>query len=114
MRISDWSSDVCSSDLLVEGHLLLAFSAGEVDGHLISLHFRTGQTSAQQNLQTLHGKNLERFLGDLLIGSWQDLFHSFDNGHFRAEARPEFGRATCRERVWQYVSISVGDGSRKK
>ncbi len=56
---------------------------------MIALHFRTGQTSAQQNLQTLLGEDFERFLGDLLIGSRQELFHGFDNGHFRAEARPD-------------------------
>src|SRR3546814_7425848 len=32
MRISDWSSDVCSSDLLVTGHAVPANPAGSVRG----------------------------------------------------------------------------------
>ncbi len=78
-----------SNDQLVEGHLLIAFSAGEVDGHLIALHFRAGQTCPQQDLQALLGKNLERFLGDLLIGSRQELVHGFDDSHFSAQTCPD-------------------------
>src|SRR3546814_4242750 len=63
MRISDWSSDVCSSDLLVQG-------AAVRDGAI------------------------------LISGNHGMLYR----GSAAAEAyRAEIGRASCRERVCQYV-----------
>ncbi|MNE25455.1 hypothetical protein D3C80_1187860 [compost metagenome] len=40
-------------DQLVEGQLLLAGSVGEVHGHLLFLHFRTGHAGIQTDVQTL-------------------------------------------------------------
>src|SRR5690606_32063089 len=76
-------------DQLVEGLLLLTFSGREADGHFLALDFGTGQARTQQNLQTLLGQYLEGFLGDLLIGSRQELVHRFDDGHFGTEACPD-------------------------
>src|SRR3546814_17935917 len=77
MRISDWSSDVCSSDLHGE-----AVAAG------MALAFAF---SAEQGLCAAE-----------------------DAARVAAHLRDEIGRASCRERVCQYVSISVVAVSLKK
>src|SRR3546814_18666232 len=95
MRISDWSSDVCSSDL--EAFLL---------------------KSAPFGAAGVHG------LDDVVIGAGhaviqpQQVAHRVVLRHDEPESagrQPgKIGRASCRERVWQYVSISVVAGSLKK
>src|SRR3546814_1512630 len=76
MRISDWSSDVCSSDL--------AGRAGFFD----DAGYPTGS-------------------------GWDEV--DFPNiGDQHAYALEEIGRASCRERVCQYVYISVVAVSLKK
>src|SRR3546814_17268301 len=77
MRISDWSSDVCSSDLII----LIGIGNIEPDFRLLLVR--------------------RCFLLLLLFG----LVHCFPfplGLHFQ-----QIGRASCRERVCQYVSISV-------
>src|SRR3546814_13671780 len=110
MRISDWSSDVCSSDLqglsLAEVALQNAvIYAGERrQGRAL-----TGPADPEEKADTLfvhpdvrrmlmEGKALTDGLRALCLwGALQvDLIHI------------EIGRASCRERVCQYVSISVG------
>src|SRR3546814_6665607 len=77
MRISDWSSDVCSSDLLLlGGDGSDTLSAG--DGRTILI--------GGNGVDLLNGGAAD----DLLIGGRT----SFDD---------EIGRASCRERVCQYV-----------
>src|SRR3546814_11423040 len=90
MRISDWSSDVCSSDLFQGGAAVYAGLlrqwlrlAGE--GDAIMCH------PASQALA-------EDGLGVQRLAEFQVL---------RSNAMSEIGRASCRERVCQYVSISV-------
>src|SRR3546814_12105320 len=76
MRISDWSSDVCSSDL------------GFPD----------------------HGRHAVRCL------AWRHRARCADHfgAHHQRQTAHEIGRASCRERVCQYVSISVVAVSLKK
>src|SRR3546814_6747110 len=70
MRISDWSSDVCSSDLATSGVVLVKVNS--LDGHVrVFSPIRAGDGSFQW-----------------LSGTGAD---------------PEIGRASCRERVCQYV-----------
>src|SRR3546814_21123609 len=106
MRISDWSSDVCSSDLQVwrlyagrpaggdaEGlrRLLLALIK-DVRGILIVLARHLLQLRSAANLAADERLGLARLCADILaplanrLGIWQ-----------------EMGRAACRERVCQYV-----------
>src|SRR3546814_3112948 len=66
MRISDWSSDVCSSDLIVERHREVI--------------------ARRRILARENDVALCRRIGDL-----------------RARPLVEIGRASCRERVCQYV-----------
>src|SRR3546814_17949212 len=94
MRISDWSSDVCSSDLL---------RIGEGVGHRIDR--RPGDRVRDQHLVQFVKRMLgrpggdERIQGRMVLGS---------------PIACQIGRASCRARVCQYVSISVGAVSLKK
>src|SRR3546814_4442541 len=78
MRISDWSSDVCSSDLLED-------ELGPLDARLRLL---------RRLLLRLHARCS---LGHALRG--RALLHVV----VVAEEVHEIGRASCRERVCQYV-----------
>src|SRR3546814_13411721 len=102
MRISDWSSDVCSSDLAAETvqHWQVVFigeTAGRraVDIGLVGEKDR-GRMFAQDRTQPgkLGGVDLHR-------------------GGITAEHHPEIGRASCRERVCQYVKSAVVVGPLK-
>src|SRR3546814_16624711 len=111
MRISDWSSDVCSSDLWWTGehHIVLARRL-EASRGFDFLFF--DDTSTVSNA----------------LGGSMDAELKFAVGSPRHEAMPllpllakatqhigvEIGRASCRERVCQYVSISVVAGSLQK
>src|SRR3546814_13571468 len=86
MRISDWSSDVCSSDLA--GRRLTEPSAGP-----------------------LFGSTWEE--DDIASGTIYVL-RSLSDHPFVSEHRQQIGRAACRERVCQYVETSVVDVSLKK
>src|SRR3546814_4794446 len=83
MRISDWSSDVCSSDLVVEHrlHLVLAVVKGAFEGDI-------------EDVRRQHGGHLAALhLGDATHGVQ----------HEDVDLLVEIGRASCRERVCQYV-----------
>src|SRR3546814_15551970 len=100
MRISDWSSDVCSSDLLIErlAHRPLLIdsstiapetartlsSAAKAKGYaMLDAPVSGGPKGAREGtLRFMVGGDLEAF----------------------ADADPvQIGRESCRERVWQYV-----------
>src|SRR3546814_2730834 len=85
MRISDWSSDVCSSDLVLyrDAHLLIADKP----------HFLPVVPSGRFVQQTL----LVRLKRETGVDGLAPL-HRID----RATAG-QIGRASCRERVWTYV-----------
>src|SRR3546814_19835911 len=109
MRISDWSSDVCSSDLHVSADGAFADdatahapSAGDrigPDGWLC-FNRRSGQIShrphriGSNGIAGLYPERLIQQIGQAFPPSGQaDAF--------------DIGRASCRERVCQYVLISV-------
>src|SRR3546814_11540062 len=86
MRISDWSSDVCSSDL-AEVRLVLEPKSRNVDPEMLmeSLFRQTDlESRISLNMNVLDATNTQ------------------------------IGRASCRERVCQYVYISVVAVSLKK
>src|SRR3546814_21030301 len=94
MRISDWSSDVCSSDLLVD----------------------------KDNRRGDGARALEQ-PRDLLLAlaiPFRQEVRRFDRDEIgvglarRGLGQQEIGRASCGERVCQYVSISVVAGALKK
>src|SRR3546814_17196307 len=79
MRISDWSSDVCSSDLATHVNP----DTAEVDEDVVgTLHRVWGHNKCVVYARVVEG-------GEIRPGD------------------AEIGRASCRERVCQYVSISV-------
>src|SRR3546814_8101546 len=82
MRISDWSSDVCSSDLV------MAFASGAAQPQQQANASRSGQTfrdcaDCPEMVAVPPG--------------------SFTMGSPASETGGEIGRASCRERVCQYV-----------
>src|SRR3546814_11956694 len=97
MRISDWSSDVCSSDL---GHIAGVVNPPEAEKY----GYWTNERNAQEPEDWCNS-------ADEHAGSWwpawQDWVAAFGHGK-------EIGRASCRERVCQYVEISVVAVSLKK
>src|SRR3546814_11150183 len=91
MRISDWSSDVCSSDL--QRHAFM-FTRGALKQ--LNTCFGNG-TAVEETCQRFGRRQKTCALLGLLA-----LLHFY-----------QIGRASCRERVCQYVEISVVDGSLK-
>src|SRR3546814_8597798 len=81
MRISDWSSDVCSSDLVT----------------MLGLSRWAGKGGSDRTVQ--------RFFSTVI--PWATLFWVFFRQHvYRPEEvylLVEIGRASCRDRVCQYV-----------
>src|SRR3546814_11656032 len=97
MRISDWSSDVCSSDLRPADVRLLVEARLELDqrGHRLAPLGRLDQRLDDR-----------RIVG----GSIRRLLDGNDGGVLRRlpqELHDEIGRATCRERVCTNVYIAV-------
>src|SRR3546814_20365957 len=83
MRISDWSSDVCSSDL--------------------AIHRQIGVAGAGED----HHARLDR-QGDVGAGARGALIGA--DVHAARQGIDEIGRASCRARVCQYVEILEGLG----
>src|SRR3546814_9791930 len=88
MRISDWSSDVCSSDLLSRYNLLSDRKDGS---EVMCSHYQTVKDQ----------KRIEKYFRARGITTpnfdiWPDKPGLFIR-------RPQIGRASCRERVCQYV-----------
>src|SRR3546814_15614628 len=106
MRISDWSSGVCSSDL--EG-------VGEVDvdaGHLDDLQEgAVGHAAEEEHAAHVELDLLEHLLAvGLAVGQRAAVAHLVAADDDDAE----LGSASCRERVCQYVLISGVAVSLKK
>src|SRR3546814_13216667 len=98
MRISDWSSDVCSSDLRSE----------RVQVELVSAN-PTGPLTVGSARNAAYGDAVARLLA--FAG------HEVATGYYvndAGEQVEQIGRASCRERVCQYVLISVVAVSLKK
>src|SRR3546814_19371934 len=93
MRISDWSSDVCSSDLLAaDVEFEVAVGVGL---QLITEQVRLGNVA-------------ERFVQARNVGARLRLRAPPLHGEVQKARRAlEIGRASCRERGCQYVYISV-------
>src|SRR3546814_13729973 len=108
MRISDWSSDVCSSDLG-------AIDADEVDA--IRALYANPELTPEQRAE-ITGENAQGMyawrhagLHATFHAQWQalalsDIYLVLADGRIIYSVT-QIGRASCRERVCQYVLISV-------
>src|SRR3546814_8676436 len=97
MRISDWSSDVCSSDLKVSSEIVRqqdAFLAYGVE-HLRPLNLKTVADAIG-----MHESTVSRVTSNKYIATPRGIF---EMKFFFTSAIQEIGRASCRERGWQYV-----------
>src|SRR3546814_10335802 len=105
MRISDWSSDVCSSDLPAIG---LEQDRGAQE--LVAVPPIAGAARRAASAQDAFVQAVELFA---VLGRLQSLLAArrrrpglqprFDRRILRIEMGEEIGRASCRERVCQYV-----------
>src|SRR3546814_8697338 len=91
MRISDWSSDVCSSDLLLRslrGSVLIQVFPCAVD---MGAH---GQKMALNEVRLARRRHADGNVG---------LAHGEVELAVAQDKADQIGRASCRERVCQYV-----------
>src|SRR3546814_3646835 len=97
MRISDWSSDVCSSDLTRHGIERLIILHG------LEIMSRQTQAAAPYRVGRLPGRRQPQPLdpfhagGRVVLGSLPVVLVA------KQGPNGEIGRASCRERVCQYV-----------
>src|SRR3546814_6639319 len=98
MRMSDWSSDVCSSDLL---HF--EYAAGHIDQHFFGLVRRLDTYRA--GLERGQKRRVVRINAELaaLTGCNHHFGDAGVERFFCADDVNEIGRAPSRERVCQYV-----------
>src|SRR3546814_13005685 len=101
MRISDWSSDVCSSDL--EGHRT-AIGAG--DGATVRRILKNLDRIGAAKILKARFESAARVAGLAIracsTGSVEDEVCTLTHINARV-GRDQIGRATCRERVCQNV-----------
>src|SRR3546814_5074579 len=86
MRISDWSSDVCSSDLYVSGNAVF------------SQYLQIPAVPGAGELAIVCAAIAGAGLGFLWFNTYPAMVFMGDIG-----ALAQIGRASCRERVCQYV-----------
>src|SRR3546814_11060396 len=112
MRISDWSSDVCSSDLGLDDPAL-----GHTDRMarvtLQTIADRVGVSRMTVSNAFSRPDQLPSDLRDQILAAAQALGYVGPDPAARALAR-QLGGASCRESGGQYVSISVVAGELKK
>src|SRR3546814_12132943 len=97
MRISDWSSDVCSSDLVCATREEKGMSGIPQTGSVLEQFVRWESAFADRTYMTQPGTD-----GSITNYSWGEVADQA-----RRMAAHQIGRASCRQRVCQYVYISV-------
>src|SRR3546814_12420228 len=107
MRISDWSSDVCSSDLQRAIDIGHRHQFGSIVG-LDRTTIEDAETGALVEARQQVPADFGMHLGDLRRG------RRAAGADCPDRLVGEIGRATCRERVCQYVEISGVSVSLKK
>src|SRR3546814_13002424 len=104
MRISDWSSDVCSSDLFLGGMAqIVGFARRAL--HPGAMLVECGTCRAARIPERLD-------CGDVFFKRREGIEQPPVRGG--VHQRAQNGRASCRERVWQDVLISVVAGPLKQ
>src|SRR3546814_17834685 len=105
MRISDWSSDVCSSDLREHRGAELTRQRRAVGQLLVALDLRALHADRRLAVDPLAA--IERLAELRNLRGVEDGGNVQQHGCLRVRQKQN-GRASCRERVCQYVWISVG------
>src|SRR3546814_11795480 len=123
MRISDWSSDVCSSDLCSRRGSSACVStrcpaagakvAARLAGSPMST-YALGSVFSPTSVAVVGASPRERSLGRLVLRQLREGGFAGPVGLVNPNYREKIGRASCRERVCQYVMIAVVGGSLKK
>src|SRR3546814_13706140 len=115
MRISDWSSDVCSSDLLDIAILEIGDKPpsptqprGEFTRAL------QGAVGIEQDVPPIDLERGSRVLEGRFRQCVDELINRTERGPHAHQHVGEIGRASVRERVCPIVYMSVGAGSLKK
>src|SRR3546814_19183516 len=108
MRISDWSSDVCSSDLLILGLAGAGLALG------LGLSYLVGRSiTAPLNRTVTALEELGEGHSDTIVAIDESrteigrLTRAFNQFRALMQEQEQIGRASCRERVCQYGSITV-------
>src|SRR3546814_1974554 len=110
MRISDWSSDVCSSDLLPcwvvfdkqyrDRYPVLTVRPGAPDPEWLLAHDTLEGLAAAAGIDPVGlADSVQRWNGFVADGRDRD----YGRGDSLYDRFHEIGRASCRERVCQYV-----------
>src|SRR3546814_18016927 len=105
MRISDWSSDVCSSDLY--GAERIGIDRHPLDGKRVNVPHDQRERGIHGQFFAIAGGN-RRSLRVAQGGERRARFPGRWSLPPSSRARGQIGRASCRERVCQSVWISVG------
>src|SRR3546814_11885422 len=104
MRISDWSSDVCSSDLLEAGVEILVVNK---DG--TSRKSTVGRSKIESRPMRLVKAQIDNNKGSVILQNAETIRLITNDNKLISVTDLKIGRASCRERVCQYVKISVFD-----
>src|SRR3546814_10163047 len=102
MRISDWSSDVCSSDLI--DRALLPASLAEVTPSVVALPAGVSSEILLRRPDVIEAEyDLRAANADIGVARAR-LFPLISlTGLLGFASNAQIGRASCRERVWQSV-----------
>src|SRR3546814_15404965 len=98
MRISDWSSDVCSSDLTIDSNLSVAATDRNVPHPVLAEAIGAFSYDVDFQREIQKGDAFE-FLYEIFVDEEGAVVRTGD----LLFAAMKIGRASCRERVCQYV-----------
>src|SRR3546814_12947524 len=102
MRISDWSSDVCSSDLDKLDIGFINEFLSEYGFERVDFVYEAGQFSIRGGIVDIFSFSHELPYRVEFFGNQVESIRSFDIESQLSE-RKQIGRASCRERVCKYV-----------
>src|SRR3546814_15970379 len=107
MRISDWSSDVCSSDRQESGAFVFMVSASGLIGAFGQANYaaaKLGMTALSKSI-AIDMKRYNVRSNCISPVAWSRMVSSIptDTPEQKARVEKKVGRASCRERVCQYV-----------
>src|SRR3546814_14746423 len=102
MRISDWSSDVCSSDLNTDANDGLYTRPSAVEAQ-INEAVRLSRSDLQARLSVTDRNDPAYLRSECLVHLVREGRRANDQQLMSAVLPVQIGRASCRERVCQYV-----------